>query len=79
MAALRLLSRRYCHLCDDMLAELSRLRDAQAFELDVVDIDLFPELEARYGDLVPVLLAGEMELCHYHFDEQAVRAYLSRG
>ena len=79
MAALRLLGRRYCHLCDDMLAELSRLRQVHAFELEIVDVDLFPELEARYGDLVPVLLAGEMELCHYHFDEQAVRAYLSLG
>ena len=79
MAALRLLGRRYCHLCDDMLAELSRLRQVHPFELEIVDVDLFPELEARYGDLVPVLLAGETELCHYHFDEQAVRAYLSLG
>ena len=30
-----------------------------------------------YNVCVPVLLHGEHELCHYHLDEAAVRAYCS--
>ena len=48
-----------------------------------IDVDAHPELEDRYGDLVPVLLLGSPEdrqaLCHYHLDGAAVeaaRAYL---
>jgi hypothetical protein len=78
---LTLLVRAYCHLCDDMrdaLAPLVAGRDVTVVELDV---DADAALEARYGDLVPVLLLGELaggrELCHYHLDERAVRALLA--
>ena len=42
-----------------------------------IDIDTDPELEARWGEWVPVLLAGEHELCHHRFDPDAVGAYLA--
>lgn len=45
-------------------------------ELEIVEIDDFPELEAKYNELVPVLLHGEHEICHWHLDEAALRAYL---
>ena len=32
--------------------------------------------EAKYNELVPVLLHGEHEICHWHLDEAALRAYL---
>lgn len=79
MATLTLLGRSWCHLCDDMLAALKPLADAAGLTVDVVDVDSDPVLEARWGELVPVLLAVEgHELCHYHLDEVAVRAYLAR-
>ena len=79
MATLTLLGRSWCHLCDDLLAALKPLADAAAVSVDVVDVDSDPALEARWGELVPVLLAVEgHELCHYHLDEAAVRAYLAR-
>jgi hypothetical protein len=28
----------------------------------------------RYGELVPLLLLGEQEICHYYFDEAGTRA-----
>ena len=34
------------------------------------------DLEARYNELVPVLLHGETEICHWHLDEAVLRAYL---
>lgn len=43
----------------------------------VLDVDADPELESRYDELVPVLLHGENELCHYFLDEPKVREYLS--
>jgi len=76
-----LYSRSYCHLCEDMLAALQALApDGQAFEVDVIDVDLEPALVARFDELVPVLFGrlDEPELCHYFLDEDAVRACLER-
>lgn len=74
--ALTLYSRRWCHLCDDMLAGLQTLRSRHAFELAVIDVDSESALAQRYGERVPVLLHGERELCHYHLDLPAVTDYL---
>ena len=78
---LRLYSRNYCHLCHDMLAALDALRGEPGvpdFEIEVLDVDADPELEAKYNELVPVLVDGEgRELCHYFLDAAKVREYLS--
>ncbi len=79
---LRLYSRNYCHLCHDMLAALEALRGEAGrphFEIEVVDVDADPALEAKYDELVPVLAdaAGE-ELCHYFLDVPKVLGYLAR-
>lgn len=70
--------RTYCHLCDDMVAGLREMQARFAFELAIVDVDRDPALEARYGELVPVLVAGGGELCHYHLDTAKVNDYLSK-
>lgn len=81
MIRFTLYSRTWCHLCEDMLAALRVLEQpGQAFEIDVIDVDADPALEARFNELVPVLY-GELdgpELCHYYLDEAAVRAYIER-
>ena len=69
-------SRRYCHLCDDMLAGLRRLQAGNSFEFDTVDVDRDPALVRRYGDKVPVLACGERELCHYRLEPAVVTAFL---
>ncbi len=74
---LTLLSRDYCHLCHDMEAALQPLLAEYDATLVVVDIDRFPDLEARYDELVPVLLHGDTELCHYFLDEPKTREYLA--
>ena len=48
------------------------------FELNVVDVDEDENLVARYNELVPVLLHGEHEICHWHLDEAALSAYLNQ-
>lgn len=72
-----LYSRQYCHLCHDMLAALEALRGEFGFDVDVLDVDADPALEARYNELVPVLEADGHELCRYFLDVAKVREYLS--
>jgi thioredoxin reductase (NADPH) len=70
-------SRSYCHLCDDMIAQLRPLEARHGFTLTVVDVDADAALETRYGEWVPVLMAGDEEICHYHLDPDKLRAYLA--
>ncbi len=75
---LTVLSRAYCHLCEDLLAALKQFQGRYDFEIEVVDVDSRPELEEKWGDKVPVLLDGNLEICHYHLDARAVDARLAR-
>ena len=78
---LTLLSRAYCHLCDEMRDAVAPIAAAHGAVLDERDVDADPALEARYGDLVPVLLLGEppdgLEICHYVLDAERTVAMLA--
>lgn len=74
---LTLLSRGYCHLCHDMEVALLPLLTEFGVSLRVLDVDADPALEVKYDELVPVLLHGETELCHYFLDEAKTREYLA--
>ena len=50
---------------------------ADQYAIEVVDIDLHPSLEARWGDKVPVLLDGDVEVCHYFLDTDRLKRCLS--
>ena len=71
-------ARTYCHLCDDMITALQALQGRFQFEIKVLDVDRNSALEARYGELVPVLESDGRELCHYFLDEPAVTAFLTK-
>ena len=75
---LTVLSREYCHLCAELIAGLEQFQARYDFEIEVVDVDRYPKLEEKWGDKVPVLLDGEIELCHYFLDVEAVDARLAR-
>ena len=55
---LTLLSRNYCHLCHDMEVALVPLAAEFCATVEVLDVDANPVLEAKYDELVPVLLHG---------------------
>lgn len=78
---LTLLTRAYCHLCDEMLAALRPVAAENAASIAVVDVDADLALEAEYGDHVPVLFAGApgegTELCRRRFDRARVVAALA--
>lgn len=59
-----------------MIEALRQIQAATPFVFQVVDVDSDPLLEDKYGERVPVLLAGEREICHYHLDSTALNAYL---
>lgn len=73
---LTLLVRSYCHLCDDMRDALAPLATTFGWAVEEIDIDADPVLEKRWNDSVPVLLAGERELCRHRIDAAAVTAFL---
>ena len=73
---LTLMFREYCSLCHQMQAALQPYQAQYGFALDVVDVDADAALEAKYNELVPVLLHGEHEICHWFLEEDKLKAYL---
>ena len=65
-----------CHLCDDMVATLAEWQEELGFEIERIDIAGSPELVDRYGAMVPVLMHGSREICHYFLDLDALRRSL---
>ena len=61
-----------------MIAGLRTLQAGDRFELEVIDVDRDPLLEAQYGELVPVLMGAGGELFHYHLDAAKVNEYLNK-
>ncbi|WP_322009841.1 glutaredoxin family protein [Paraburkholderia sp. J12] len=78
-AQLVLYGRAWCHLCEDMRAAVEPLAAAARAQLEVIDVDSDPALQARYDELVPVLVCDGVELCHYHLDEARLREALGLG
>jgi Glutaredoxin-like domain (DUF836) len=80
LSTLTLLTRAYCHLCDDMRRVLGPLARRHGLHVIELDVDADAGLEARYGDLVPVLLLGRppeaVEICHYTLDAGALERAL---
>ena len=74
---LTLYSRHGCHLCEDMENLLPAYLEEAGLSLNTLYIDNNPSLEQQYGTLVPVLKAGEKEICHYFLDVKALQQYIS--
>lgn len=60
-APVTLYTRRGCHLCEEMKAEIARAGRADEYALREVDIDTDPALAERFGRSIPVLeIAGRV-------------------
>lgn len=75
MLAFKLYSRPECHLCEELLAELTPLLPP-GVAVEIVDVDSSVALERRYGQRIPVLVAGDRELSGYPLDTERVREFL---
>ncbi len=78
MPELTVYSRGYCHLCEEMISGLRSLQARFHFSISIVDVDEDDALEARYGEDVPVVLHGDVELCRHRLDASAVTDYLKK-
>lgn len=65
-----------CHLCEDMWQHLQLIRDRRPFDIELVDVDGDPDLQARYGTLIPVLGAGKQVICNYYLDPVGLERFL---
>jgi glutaredoxin len=67
-----------CHLCDDALAVLERIRADQPFALSTVNIEDDDALLRAYLERIPVVALDGEEVYDYYVDEQDLRARLAR-
>ena len=65
-----------CHLCDDALAVLERVRAETPFALDSVDIEQDDALLAAYLERIPVICVDGQEICELFLDEEALLSKL---
>ena len=73
---LTLMFREYCSLCHKMREQLKPYQEVFGFELEIFDVDEDPVLEEKYNELVPVLLDGDEEICHWFLDEEKLKVWL---
>lgn len=66
-----------CHLCEQALAVLMRLRREHDFELRELDITTDDALHRAYFERVPVIALDGEELCEYVVDERLLRERLA--
>jgi glutaredoxin len=77
-AAVTLYGRPGCHLCDDALAVLERVRAELPFALTTVNIEDDDALLRAYLERIPVVAVDGEELYDYHVDEADLRVRLAR-
>jgi glutaredoxin len=63
-----------CHLCDEARAVIERVRAAEGFAFEQVDIDRDDALIRDYGYRVPVVAVDGDELFEISVDPDALRA-----
>jgi predicted thioredoxin/glutaredoxin len=74
---LSLVQRHDCGLCEEMLAELTRLgRTRPLPPIDLVDVDADPVLKRRHGLDVPVLLLDGSVVCRHRLDRDELERLL---
>jgi glutaredoxin len=70
---LQLLTRAGCHLCAVAAETLARLAAEAGLAVAEIDVDADPELQAEYGDRVPVVLLDEREHSYFTVDVPRLR------
>lgn len=70
------LTRAGCGLCDEMKRELSAATRELGLAFREVDVDTDPDLAARYGNDVPVILVDGEKAFEHRASAAAIRARL---
>jgi glutaredoxin len=78
-AKLTLYSRKDCCLCDEMKAVIQSVRGNIPFDLDEIDIDSSPELQAKFCEEVPVLFIDGRKAFKYRVTARQLEFKLTGG
>ena len=76
---LQLLTRAGCHLCETAAATLHGLAAEAGLAVAAVDVDADPDLQAEFGDRVPVVLLDGREHSYFRVDVPRLRRDLGLG
>jgi glutaredoxin len=76
---LQLLTRAGCHLCATAADALERIGAEAGLVPRQVDVDADPQLQAEYGDRVPVVLVDGREHSYFTVDVDRLRRDLGIG
>jgi Glutaredoxin-like domain (DUF836) len=79
MIEVTILSRHDCHLCDVVLRIAQQVQSETPFTLTRVNIDEHADLDARYGNRVPVVLIDQMEALSGKMTEGDFRRAVKRA
>ena len=77
MRTVTLYEREGCHLCEDAVAVLERVRADVPFALERIDIEADDALHARYLERIPVVALDGEELYDFFVDEPDLRERFS--
>lgn len=78
MSVVTLYTTQGCHLCEQALTTLQRVREQVVFELVECDISGDERLHRQYFDRIPVIALDGVELCDHPLDEELLREALAR-
>ncbi|TNJ36611.1 MULTISPECIES: glutaredoxin family protein [Prosthecochloris] len=59
-----------CHLCEEVMPVIERLRGEYGFVLEEIDVTRDAELQERYRYQIPVICVDGREAFRYRVDEQ---------
>jgi hypothetical protein len=78
--ALTMYSRPGCHLCDEMKTAVRRVAGSLTASITIEEIDIStdPDLEARYGLEIPVLLVDGKKVAKYRVSDEDLARLLTR-
>jgi glutaredoxin len=69
-------TRKDCHLCEAAWALLTKHQQERGFTLTAIDVDDSPEMVAKYGHEVPVIVVNGKERFHGDVNEVLLRRLL---
>ena len=71
-----LYTRQGCHLCDAFIDELQQFQKNFLNEVTLRDVDENKADCEAFGDKVPILFNGDIEICRYFFDANKIESCL---
>jgi glutaredoxin len=67
-----------CHLCENVVNLLEPFKDQLNIEIEEILIDNHKELEALYGQLIPVVHIDGKHFSHFRIDLDEFKSFLEK-